>query len=184
MDSKLEPNVGLAYFYFDYDYRNKQTLDYVVASILKQILLYKDGLPLWITECKDLYRRFRLGWSVPGIEKLKAAIKQLCKDSLATYVVIDALDEADVEFCRKGMLVFLNMLFESRIRVLVTSREHSEDITRVLSNWPMHIAISAIDSDIINFSNHKIDNCSIREIIDDNLKQDIINLVVNKASGM
>jgi ankyrin repeat domain-containing protein 50 len=172
--------LGVAYFYCDYRDPDQQTAVNVVASLLKQLLMLQNTLPIPVTELFERYDREKMQ---AQLEELECIFSLACREFRRSYIVIDALDECDTRN-RKSILGFLKKLGKWSASVLVTSRPHSQDIGRSLCPCS-EIIIEASDTDIRKYLAHKIDeDDDIADLLDETLKQEVIRKIADGARGM
>jgi len=171
--------VAVAFFYFNYRSQDYQSPVNVVASLLKQLAAQKSTLPLSIL---TLYERFKKQRDYPQLQDLENTLLLVVREFSQVFFVIDALDECDAKKQRKPFLRFLKNLERTSARVFVTSRPHPEDIKLALST-SLKIKVKASDSDIGKYLAHKIDHDGDTDLIDEQLKDDVIS-IANGAQGM
>jgi hypothetical protein len=172
--------LGVAYFYCDYRDPDQQTAVNLVASLLKQLLILQNTLPIPVTELFERYDREK---TQAQLEELECIFSLACREFRRSYIVIDALDECDTRN-RKSILGFLKKLGKWPVSVFVTSRPHSQDIGRSLCPCS-EIIIEASDTDIRKYLAHKVDeDDDIADLLDETLKQEVISKIADGARGM
>jgi hypothetical protein len=170
------------YFYFDYREQAQQTAFRILVTLLRQILSTYSEIP---NAAIDLYKRTKRGLGLPSWSELVAIFKSVCVSGTEVFMVLDALDECDEHLHREDILNFVQQLFGSSIRILITSRPYPWDINETFADYPQ-IAIEASDSDVRKFLTEKISTSkrSARRIIDDELREEIIQSITAKCNGM
>ena len=173
--------MGVAFFYCDYrDQENQSTLN-MVASILKQLISSKPALPLPVV---NLYERFEKSQNTFRLKALEPTLLLVYQEFRRSFVIIDALDECDAVRHRKSFLQVLKGLEGTSVRLFITSRPCSGDIKRSLGAFPQ-VTIEADSMDIRNFLTETIDhNDGTADIIDEALKEDIVEGIAKRAEGM
>ncbi|KAL8686847.1 MAG: hypothetical protein Q9218_006823 [Villophora microphyllina] len=83
-------NVGFAYFYFDFNDQQKQTIDGVLRSILKQLSSQKDSL---LEQVHELHEQCDTTSPQPATAAVVEALLTIAKRFQDVYIVVDALDE-------------------------------------------------------------------------------------------
>ncbi|KAI9759599.1 MAG: hypothetical protein M1840_003250 [Geoglossum simile] len=154
-----EQNVAVAFFYPDYRDRDNQSPANVVASLLKLVASLEPTLPYPNT------------------------LLLTCQEFRQAYIIIDALDRCAVGDHRKLFLQILGDITKTSVRLFATSRPHPDDIKRSLGASP-RIAIEASDSDIRKYLAQKIDQDGDIDLIDEQLKEEIIRNIASVAQGM
>jgi hypothetical protein len=116
-----ETNTGLAYIYFNYRQKETQTINHLLASILKQPA---RDCPSLSTEVQALYSQHSPRDTRPSLSELSKTLHSVMASYSGVFIVLDVLDECDEE-CRSRILreVF-NLQHALGINIQVTSRPH------------------------------------------------------------
>lgn len=122
-------NNALAYWYFDFNHKDKQSVDNLLRSLVRQLVVTAHSFPEFIRTLGTEYKAPGRHPNTKTLAKLLAqVIAHLSKEA---YVVIDALDECPEESGDQGRQELLHCLQHlaqqkhERLHVLVTSRrEH------------------------------------------------------------
>ena len=147
IQAKLDINaIGLAYFYCDYNEQNQQTPSQLIGSLNKQLARQSVPLPVQV---KSLYTDSKEPKMPLKVNEQIDLLLQLVVLFPTTFIVIDALDEADdlVHQHRENLLDAIQKLMSSSIRLFVTSRTHARDINAVFQNRPK-LRIIADENDV------------------------------------
>ena len=176
-------NAAIAYFYFDFQSRDKQLFQGVLNSVILQISWQNiEALEL----LKDLYNVHSRGLSRPNLKDLKLALRQMIERSKSLYIIVDALDEC---LERQDLLQFLSELRSwnsANTHVFVTSRKE-EDIKDVLNPLATHqipLEESVIQEDIATYVKHHVQNDYRLSKWTENVRNDIENALLKGAKGM
>jgi hypothetical protein len=171
----------VAFFYFDYQEQDNRTPSNILSSLLRQIVSTIPEIPKCIV---DAYDKLHVsGGSLP-LHELERLMLDVTESISRTYIVIDALDECNNPRCRKDFLQIISRLKQSHtIRLLVTSRQYYQDISKFFSADPQ-IEILAHDSDIRRYMYQELENAAIGDIVDDVFSTKIVETVLNRAQGM
>lgn len=171
--------IGLGYIYCDYRDQKAQTTENILGAILKQLLgllpeipeavlkLYAErvsqGKPLSLTDAGDL---------------LGIACAQFSK----VYVCLDALDELGN---LRGLLKQLRDSPHS-MQIFITGRHHVQVTVQEFLTEGQTISIEAHECDIQRFIEHEIGGPNDIEprAMDERLRKDILEKVVNSAEGV
>lgn len=167
------------HIYFDYRDQQHQTIERIVASLLKQLASSCLRLPTAVTA---LHKRLSEQEKTPQHQDLLLALTILCREQKKVFLVIDALDECDPSV-RKELCGFLRTPVSHCIRTFVTSRYHPADIREFFSECPQ-IEIKADSSDLQMYMRHEIECSDWRGDIDDRLTEKIAITIVESAKDM
>ncbi|KAJ9606743.1 hypothetical protein H2200_008752 [Cladophialophora chaetospira] len=108
---------GVLYYFCDFTSRRQQTDLTILQSLLRQMLDQKCE-----TVVPILSKHLQKGFSVPKVEELLSAFKEVCSQS-KFYLVFDAPDKLDSS---QFILSQVPVLVQAGCRVLVTSRDHPD----------------------------------------------------------
>jgi hypothetical protein len=172
-------DVGVAVMYCNYKEKDAQTLENLMASLWRQLVL---GRSMSI-EAKDLYKKHderRTRPSVGEIMKvLRSEIGGYPKSKV--FIVVDALDECR-EDVRQGLVTQLEALRPS-VQLMVTSRPH---IPSEFSS--AELEVRATDDDLRDYVDARIrdrDRLLAKHLEGrEELRNDIRKRVVENADGM
>lgn len=169
----------VAFFYFDYRDQEHQTSNYVLSSILRQIVATMPEIPKCVIDACD--KEASAGsLSLPELEGL---ILEIVATLNRTYVVIDALDECDERY-RRTFLQCIDRLKQCQtIRLLITSRQYPKDIYAYLHTYP-EVEIQAHDSDLRSYMYQELEHADIYDVIDDDFGAEIVETLTRRAQGM
>ena len=176
----------LASFYCDYKFDEKTQTDYILRSLLEQLLHSFDGSFSQVPPAlHDILADFSRVRSVDEIPLTKVIIKLAtsCKDVI---IVIDALDECQDRRCTLDLLRQL----PSSVHLFVTSRKENDIELSFQSH--SQIRIQEIRPNDIKRDVRKYTIRTLREhlhqypsfVQDTNLKHIIIETLVENANGM
>ncbi|CAD6591949.1 MAG: hypothetical protein ASARMPREDX12_005515 [Alectoria sarmentosa] len=180
-DDHVGQKVAIAFIYFDYRDSESQSLENVVASLLRQVTSQKSILPIPLVE---LYTKLREQNRKPQIQDLELTLLHVCQDFDQVFIPIDALDECDEAMRRIHFLPFLATLQKTpRIRLFVTSRPFPEDIWKALDPVPQ-ISVQASDADLRKYLRRRIEDSGNADIIDEDFRQRLIETVTKGAQKM
>jgi Cdc6-like AAA superfamily ATPase len=142
---RVDTSVDLAYFYFNYKNRQENAPDFVLGSLLRQLLEPSKIIP---TEILRLYEE-RKGKARPSKLELHEAFKAVVPNFLNVHIIIDALDECYASDTT-GLKLFIEDLFRLQrsftFNVFATTR-HISDITSLFRGC-IHQSIKAHEEDV------------------------------------
>lgn len=186
-----DPLTAVAYFYFSFTDPQKQGVDIMLASIIKQILACRPNVPQSALKLKE----YKASGKRPDTQTLVTTLNDAILGFSAVYVVIDALDECPtLSGERKKLLRALSAILDKapeNLHLLITSRKES-DINAAMKH---HLTRSC---------SYELDLLAYRSIIDDDIgifidtilasddyeswpasvKEEARNSLVEKADGM
>ena len=179
----VEENAGVACFYFDFAVKEGQSADAVLGSVLRQIIGGKE-IPEGITEA------FHDQKKVIGGQKLELpAIVKFLQDitySRPAFICIDALDECQVKHQAKLLESLEKILRNSpNARLFLTGREDIRAKVEVcLGKRAATRSITPAKNDMVTFLQAKLDNDETPEVMDEELKMDIMQKLPKIVSEM
>lgn len=158
-EKPLEGVDGIAYIYFTYDDRDRQTPFAMYAGIVSQLLRDSNQLK------QEMFRLFEEQTKLARIQtwqilkRFKQAVISLKASKL---LVIDALDEASQE-TRDEILDLLDGVRSTSPRILLTSRsDYRESISH---DQVQRYRVYAVADDIRTFSEDKLKSRNVQRIV-------------------
>jgi hypothetical protein len=143
--SQHHTNIGLAYLYCDYQRRDEQECDELLASLLKQLSLVPNCIP---SHVKNLYDRHEILQSRPSTDELENALVAIVAHCSRAFIVVDALDECS-DTTRARLVSTLHSL-QTRCGVNVLATSCSLE-TEVYFERCVPLAIRARDADVSQY---------------------------------
>jgi hypothetical protein len=137
-----QSNAYVAYVYFDYKNAEAQTEDFVVRTLLKQLLFSVDLIP---RELENVYDERCSRLKSPDNEFLISQLLSTATKISNVFIMLDALDECSNETL-EDMITLIHRFKHSGIKVLCTFRP-------ILINLRDRLAVS----DIYDISAHEED---------------------------
>lgn len=181
----VEENVAIACIFFKYKEQESQSLEPLIASLVQQLLQKRSSLP---EELRLIYKEHEKRKTYPSLERLSTMLRIVAETFSKVYIVIDALDECSdsngnrSKFIKEMLKHGENM---KTMRFLFTSRpmaSFESEFTK--DEW---IEIRASNKDISKYVQDRIrtEPRLIRNVkTDPNLRDAIIDTIVEKANGM
>ncbi|KAJ7595121.1 hypothetical protein C8J56DRAFT_822328, partial [Mycena floridula] len=182
---KMYPDRGVACVFCDYKQQSTLTAAELIASILRQIMLDRPAIP---KSMKELHEDFIGGYTrTSDLNRLTDALDAHLRLYPHFYLIVDALDECtDSENTRDKFIFAIRLLAKrDHVHILITSRDIL-DLSLRFVNEPC-ITIQAHESDLRTYITNRIEteNRLTRLIKSDtNLKNYIVEQVIDKAAGM
>jgi Cdc6-like AAA superfamily ATPase len=115
------PNIGIAYIYYNFRRREEQKLDNLLASLLKQLSEARTSLPTAVTE---LYERHKTKRTRPSTDELLKALQSVAMSFSRVFVLIDALDKCQASNGYRVRLIEVVFSLQARcgVNLFMTSR--------------------------------------------------------------
>ena len=178
-----QPDTAVGYFYFDFNDIDKQWSGKAIRSLLFQVAQHTgdglQGLHQWYRQCSN-------GQQQPSEEAIRLLLRDTFNLVGSKYIVLDALDEcADQE----ELLEFLCGLVDLKLtglRLLATSRR-GRDIEvslEPIANYNINIQSAVVDEDIRVYVQSRLSMDPKLKKWPDNVRNEITNVVMEKANGM
>lgn len=139
-----DPKIGIAYIYFNFQRQDKQKIDDLLASVLKQIAESQPSVP---GSVKDLFDKHKAKRTRPSLDEILRVLQSVAATCSCVFIVVDALDECQTsESCRER---FLSELFNLQkmhgINIFATSRSIMEIVDRFKTSISLEIRASTAD---------------------------------------
>lgn len=170
------PNIGVAYIYCSFQEKDVQKLDYLLCSILAQLLQKQFLIPESVSNLDKSTR--------PVGDRLFRVLHEVVSSFKNVFIIVDAVDECQgLDGCRQ---VFLSKLVELTssvgTKVLVTSRFIPE-VMRFFKKFPVK-EISGTKEDIDSYLGDQM--LRMPGYVSDNseLQIDIKSRIVDAVDGM
>ncbi|UKZ92911.1 uncharacterized protein TrAFT101_007843 [Trichoderma asperellum] len=161
-----DPLIAVPYFYFSFTDSQKQKVDVMLASIIKQILAHRPNIPPSAQKLSE----YKVSGRRPDTQTLITALKDSIFGFSAVYIIIDALDECPtLSGERKKLTKALHEILDKapkNLHLLFTSRKES-DIS------------SAMRHHLSRFSSYELDLLAYRHIVDDDIGLFIDSILAN-----
>ena len=182
-DQASKEDITVACLYCDFTAQQEQTVTSMVGAILKQVIGGGD-IPIFIRE-EFRYKQKAIG----GRGLLLADLNRMLRSAIAplakVFICIDALDECLPKHL-PGLLKSLGDLVRESptTRIFLTGRPQvGGAIQKYFANVVV-IPISPNTDDIRNYLEMRLDSDDDEEAMDDDLRADIVNVILDKMSDM
>jgi NACHT domain len=173
----------LTYFYFSMRSLEEQHYEWLIRSLMSQILaesaVVPEGLLKIFQECQDGSRQ-------PGVDNLVPIMQQVLRECNESYIILDAIDECgDPE----DVLELISTLMNGRLpglHILVTSRPTAFMGTQIFIDIIDIIPVEGelISSDIAIFVENSLRSRPQLRDLPSMVKTEIKKTLVNEANGM
>ncbi|KAH0538097.1 hypothetical protein FGG08_005309 [Glutinoglossum americanum] len=143
-----DSNAHLAYFYFDINDIQKQTVRGCLGSLLRQ--LSERELPVAV---RALYKQTQEGYAQPGFDALTVTLKTVLQQASPVFLVFDALDECKEVRTLMGKIAEVKGWGLPGVRILATSRREVDIVEAMDALSPQSVCLEAVlvDGDIKTF---------------------------------
>ena len=174
-------SVVVAYLYCNFSRQLEQTLEALLASLLKQLAQGRPSLP---ESVKSLHDRCKARKTQPSADDISAVLHLVIAEYSQVFVVIDALDECQAQDdCRAKMLSKLSDLqAKCGTNLFATSRFIPESIEKL--DQDLSLEIRANEQDVRRYIDGRVSH--LPSFVNNNLdlQQQIKNEIVKAVDGM
>ena len=182
-DRAAEESIVVAGLYCDFLFQQEQTTINIMGAILK-LLVSRGGIPNYI---RKAFQKSKTEFGGRGpllgdlMEMLRIAIASLPQ----VFICLDALDECLPKYMPELLESLRDIVRESpRTRIFLTGRPHvGGDIQRYFSKVVV-IPISPNPNDIRNYVKVRLDRDTEPEAMSNDLRVDIVRVIMEKISDM
>jgi hypothetical protein len=114
-------NIGVAYVYCNYKSQSDQSVNALLAAILKQLVQSRPSIAEPVLQ---LYNRHSTKRTRPSLDEFFTALQSVCSKYSRVHVVVDALDECTNQDGAQGRLIakLRELQHGSDIHLMVTAR--------------------------------------------------------------
>jgi Cdc6-like AAA superfamily ATPase len=174
-------SIGIAYIYCNFKRQIEQTLENLLASLLKQIAQGRPSLPESI---KLLHDQFKPRNIRPSVNDLSKALQSMAAEYSRVFILIDALDECQVNSgCRDNILLQIsNLQMKCGVNFFTTSRI-IPDITERFKG-DLILEIRASNQDVQRYLKGHINELPRFVQRNPDLQQEISSEIVKAIDGM
>lgn len=172
-----DPHTGIAYIYCNFQQQDDQTLEKLLANLLKQLAQRQSSLPKTI---HDLYEEYEKSGTLPSLHEIMAALHSTAAAYESIFFVIDALEECQDLAQTKLLDELFNLQIETGANIFATSKIN-DDMRRQFDGCAT-VQISAANEDVLAYLNGQI---SLRRssVINDDIQEKIRDVVLKTAGG-
>jgi len=170
-----DSNVAIAYIYCNFRRNHEQTLDDLLASLLRQLTESPPCLPIPVTE---LYERHKTKRTRASTDELIKALQLVAPSFSRVFILVDALDECQVSNGCRARLIEEVFSLQARcgVNFFMTSRFIPEITDKFdKSSW---LEIRATKEDVERYlENHIKQSSSTIQKMQEEIKATILNAV-------
>ena len=182
-DREGEEHIAVAAFYCEFLSQQDQTINNIVGTILKQ-LVGRGGIT------RDLREAFRkakkkIGGRGPRLADLMGMLRTAIASIPQVFICIDALDECLPKYLPELFKSLRELVRESpTTRIFLTGRPHVGEEVRRYFVQTIVIPISPNPDDIRNYVEMRLDRDAEPEAMSNDLRADIVRVILEKISDM
>ncbi|KAK2785207.1 hypothetical protein FQN52_008544 [Onygenales sp. PD_12] len=145
---KADPKIGIAYIYCNFKQQDKQKINDLLASVLKQLLVSKSqsSLPESI---KKLYDHLKSKQTRPELDKILEVFHSVAAIFSKVFIIIDALDECLAYDRRRFLSELFNLQTQHGVNIFATSRDIPEIVNQFKGN--VRLEIRASKEDVVRY---------------------------------
>ena len=176
--------VTVAGFYFDYAARKEQSPANMLGAVLKQVVSGLAELPEEISRAYEGQKQV-IGGRAPQLDDIVKMLQNTVSIK-RTFICIDALDECVAGY-RVKILASLDQILRisPSTRIFVTGRPHIEaEVGKRLSGRGTVIRITPQRHDILSYLHRRLEEDTMPDAMDGNLKADILKKIPKDVSEM
>ena len=181
-DRAQEENIAVVGLYCDFLSRQEQTTTNIMGALLKQLV--GRGGPDQVRAAFQKAKR-EFGGRGPQLADLMGMLKTVIASLPPVFICLDALDECLPKYFPEILASLRDILRESpRTRLFLTGRPHvKEDVQRYFSKAVV-IPINPNPNDIRNYVEMRLDRDSEPEAMSNDLRVDIVRVILEKISNV
>ena len=176
-DQAREEDLAVAWLYCDYLAQQEQTVINIMGAILKQLVRRRE-IP------KDIREGFQEGRRplLPDLVRmLRIAVASLPR----VFICIDALDECLPKDLPELFESLRDIVRESpKTRIFLTGRPHVKETIQRYFPKAVAIPISSNQDDIRDYLEMRLDRDDEPEAMNNDLRADIVKMILDKMSDM
>jgi Cdc6-like AAA superfamily ATPase len=176
-----DPTTGIAYIYCDFRRQDKQKIDNLLASLLKQLAESQPSLP---GNVKDLYNRHKTKRTRPSLDEISKSLQAVTELYSRVFLVVDAIDECQLSSrCRLQFLSnIFNLQAKTKAKLFATSRPIL-DIEKEFKGC-LSLEILASDEDVKRYLNGNMSQLLTFVSSNPKLQEEITTEIVKAVKGM
>lgn len=174
--------IGIAFFYCDYQAQSEQTPSLALANITRQL---SGQLAEFPASLYALYERYSRDGLPAAASEMANVLQEVCCGFHKCFILVDAIDEFDVHDPKRAIefIRILQSSMSSDTRLFLTSRSLPK--LEGLENQAVVVSISAREVDIRAYVSRMLEEDeAVSELLDDEFRTEIIDKVAAQSFGM
>ena len=156
----------------------------MMGAILKQLVVGGGNIPIYLREAFKEGQK-GIGGRGPLLADLMRMLRTATASLPQVFICIDALDEC-LPRNLPGLLESLRGIVREspKMRIFLTGRPHVREAIEKYFAEALVIPVSPNTDDIRNYMEMKLDRDDDPEVMDDDLREDIVRVILDKMSDM
>ncbi|KAL0942303.1 uncharacterized protein CTRU02_200189 [Colletotrichum truncatum] len=176
-----DSSVGVAFMFCNFRLHDEQTLNELLASLLKQLSQGQKPFPELVSE---LYNKHKGRSTRPSTDEMMKSLQAVGSSLSKAYIVIDALDECSAELgCRDKLIsAILHLQKVCNINLFATSRF----TTAIAASFEVKVEleIKATESDVRRYLDSHMSQLPMFVKKNTDLQEEIKTQITKSAHGM
>jgi hypothetical protein len=191
--AQSQPNVGLAYFYYNRNEALRTDPENVLRCYVNQLSIAHDKSRLHTALREKYTEKSKSGFASNqlSLDECQDLIQLLSKAYTSTILILDALDECD-EKLRLGLMKAFDRLIDGvpKLKIFISSRPDDDIRRRMMKRANVGVNATKNEEDIKQYilarlaADEQDRNESHREKLSEELRKDITATVFAKSDGM
>jgi hypothetical protein len=175
------PSIGVMLLYCNFQRRDEQKAESLLASLLKQLSQEQSSL---LGTVKDLHSRHKDTRTRPSFNEISRSLESVAAMYSRVFIVVDALDECQVsDGCRMKLLSeIFNLQAKTGANFFATSRFIPEITTKFEGN--VSVEIRASDEDVRRYLDGHMSQLSSFVVRNPDLQEEIKTEIIRAVDGM
>ncbi|KAF3918254.1 Ankyrin-1 [Orbilia brochopaga] len=176
-----DSTVGLAFVYCNFQQQHEQSVEDLVASLLKQLV---QGLPELTDSIRSLYNKHKGKQMRPSFHEVTEVLQSVASIYSRLFIIIDALDECQTSpGCRARLLgEIFGLQTNHRANIFATSRTIAD--VKEIFEGSMTLEIRAMEEDIQRYIDSHIMYLPTFVGRDPALQEEIKTGIIGTVDGM
>lgn len=183
LESRLRngPKAGLAYIYCNFQRQEEQSLEHLLASVVKQLAERQSSV---LPTVKAVYDRHALSRTKPSLEEITGLLQTVATAYSRVFVVVDALDECQTSGRCRARLI--SKLFDLQKRHKSNIFATSRFIPGVVGHFKncVSLEIRASANDVARYLENHVQELPTLVQKDRQLQEEITAGIIEAVDGM
>ena len=182
-DQARKEEIAVACLYCDFLAQEEQTITNMMGAILKQ-LVSRGDIPVYLRNAFQQGQK-EIGGRGLLLADLMRMLRIVISSLSQVFICMDALDECPPKHLPDFLGSLRDIIQESpKAKIFLTGRSHVTGAIQTYFTKAVVIPISPSTGDIRNFLEMKLDRDEEPEAMDDNLRADIMKIILERMSDM
>ena len=181
--SRSDRTIGVTYLYCGFKGQHEQTLEVLVATLLRRLLHDQSDLPHGV---EDLYKCHVQRGTRPSFCDIMSALLSTVRSFSKVFFVIDALDECTNADGRRHVLMdeIAKLQGQTGAKLFATSRHVPEVMNMELFRQSVALEVRASDEDVRSYLHEQMRRERLHVRPDRALQDIITTRIIKAADGM